>query len=160
MRKLLHFFLLLLFLLLANYSYSQNDTREKLINNTINTFFEGLHKGDTLLINQTISSTLKLQTVFVNKKGENILKTESKNDFLQSVANKVKEDIWFEKLISISIKIDGNLASVWTPYEFYFNNEFSHCGVNSFQLFNNNGNWEIIYLADTRRKEGCKSSID
>ena len=58
----------------------------------------------------------------------------------------------------MDIKIDGNLASVWTPYEFYLDNNFSHCGVNSFQLFNNNGNWEIIYIVDTRKKLGCKLS--
>ncbi|MFT5761215.1 MAG: hypothetical protein ACI8WA_000325, partial [Polaribacter sp.] len=27
-----------------------------------------------------------------------------------------------------------------------------------FQLFNNNGNWEIIYLVDTRRKSDCKAT--
>jgi len=147
--------LFILFLLIFKFSYSQNVLAEKMIKNTLNTFFEGLHKSDTSLINKSISSTLKLQTIFVNKKGEDILKTESKKDFLQSVVNKKKEDIWFEKLLSISIKIDGNLASVWVPYEFYFNDKFSHCGVNSFQLFNNNETWEIIYLVDTRKIENC-----
>ena len=33
---------------------------------------------------------------------------------------------------------------------------FSHCGVNSFQLFNDNGQWKIIYLIDTRRKKIVK----
>ena len=60
----------------------------------------------------------------------------------------------FEKLLLYDIKIDGNLASVWTPYEFYFNEKFSHCGANSFQLFNNNGKWEIIYLVDMRKRAG------
>ena len=150
--------LLLLFLLLVNYSYCQNDNAENMIKSTINSFFEGLHKGDTTIINKTINTSIKMQTVFVNKEGQNVLRTETKKDFLFSVSNKRAEDIWLEKLVSISINIDGNLASVWTPYEFYFNNKFSHCGVNSFQLFNNNGNWEIIYLVDTRRNEGCEIS--
>jgi len=155
MQKPLNSFLLLLFLMLTNYTHSQNEATEKLINKTINTFFEGLHKGDTVLINKSISSTLKLQTIFVNKKGEDILKTETKKEFLHSISNKRKEDIWLEKLTSITIKIDGSLASVWAPYEFFFNNKLSHCGANSFQLFNNNGNWKIIYLVNTRRRENC-----
>jgi len=72
------------------------------------------------------------------------------------VANKKKEEIWLEKLLYFDINIDGNLASVWTPYEFYVNGSFSHCGSNSFQLFKNNGNWEIIFLVDTRRRQGCE----
>ncbi|MEM9869076.1 MAG: nuclear transport factor 2 family protein, partial [Bacteroidota bacterium] len=32
---------------------------------------------------------------------------------------------------------------------------FSHCGINSFQMVNFGGEWKIIYLIDTRGKEGC-----
>jgi len=128
-----------------------------MIKNTIDTFFDGLHKGDTILINKVISNKIILQTVFVNKSKKSSLKTESKKNFFEAISNKKEGDIWFEKLISVSIHIDGDLASVWAPYEFYFNNKFSHCGANSFQLFNNNGTWEIIYLVDTRRREKCKS---
>ncbi|MEO9572112.1 MAG: hypothetical protein ABJH82_14470 [Polaribacter sp.] len=76
---------------------------------------------------------------------------------LKGIASKKPTDVYLEKLLSYSIKIDGNLASVWTPYEFYLNGNFSHCGANSFQLFSNNGVWEIVYLVDMRRRENCKA---
>ena len=101
---------------------------------------------------------IKIQTTFTNKKGEKVLKTETRSKLLEIVASKNPKDVYLEKLLSYTIKIDGNLASVWTPYEFYFNGEFSHCGANSFQLFNNNGNWEIIYLVDMRRRDNCKQT--
>lgn len=53
------------------------------------------------------------------------------------------------------VKVDGPLASVWTPYKFYFKGQFSHCGVNSFQLVRVNGEWKIQYLIDTRRRNDC-----
>jgi hypothetical protein len=37
------------------------------------------------------------------------------------------------------IKVDGPLAIVWTPYQFYYNGTFSHCGVNSFQMLRTAG---------------------
>ncbi len=148
--------LLVLFLLIGSYVHSQNEVKEIEVRNTIETFFEGFHKADTAIINKTIHKDLKIQTSFINAKGESILKTNLKEDFLKSIVTKNSTDIWLEKLRTITIKIDQDMASVWTPYEFYFNNKFSHCGVNSFQLFNNNGNWEIIYLIDTRRKQGCE----
>jgi hypothetical protein len=55
-----------------------------------------------------------------------------------------------------NIQIDGAMANAWTSYEFWVNGSFSHCGVNSFQLFKDEGAWKIIYLIDTRRKEGCQ----
>ena len=81
--------------------------------------------------------------------------TDSKKKLLIGIANKKAENTYLEKLLSWDIKINGNLASVWTPYEFYLNGKLSHCGANSFQLFNNNGKWEIIYLVDMRRRKNC-----
>lgn len=150
---------LLIFLIFSmTNAYSQKEDFESNIKNTINTFFEGLHNGDTILLKKVIGKDLILQTTFVNKEGKSILRTETKSDFLGAVSKKDPTTVWFEKLLSYTIKIDENLASVWTPYEFYLNDNFSHCGVNSFQLFNNNGNWEIIYIVDTRKRQGCNSS--
>jgi len=149
-------FVLIFLLCSLTDTYSQKEKLENNIKNTIHTFFEGMHTGDTVLIKKTINQDLKLQTTFVNKEGISVLRSETKDVFLEAVSRKKVSTTWLEKLISFSIKIDGDLASVWTPYEFYLNNEFSHCGVNSFQLFNNNGNWEIIYIVDTRKRQGCK----
>ena len=131
--------------------------KEKDIKKVIATFFDGLHKGDSTIMKTILHKDIKIQTTATNKKGEKTLKTETKSDLLTSVANKNEAHIYNEKLLSFDIKIDGNLASVWTPYEFYFNGTFSHCGANSFQLFNNNGKWEIIYLVDMRRRGNCKA---
>jgi hypothetical protein len=60
-----------------------------------------------------------------------------------------------ERISFETIRIDGPLAIVWTPYKFYFNGQFSHCGVNSFHLVRLNGSWKIHFLIDTRRKEPC-----
>ncbi len=135
----------------------ERTAKEKDIKKVIATFFDGLHKGDSTIMKTTLHKDIKIQTTATNKKGEKTLKTETKSDLLTSVANKNEAHIYNEKLLSFDIKIDGNLASVWTPYEFYFNGTFSHCGANSFQLFNNNGKWEIIYLVDMRRRGNCKA---
>lgn len=135
----------------------QENHEELAIKKVIKTFFKGLHTGDSTLMKTTLHEDIKIQTTSTNKKGLHILDTDSKIKLLTSVANKKPEHIYLEKLLSFDIKIDGNLASVWTPYEFYFNEKFSHCGANSFQLFNNNGNWQIIYLVDMRRRKNCKA---
>ncbi|HNA01067.1 MAG TPA: hypothetical protein PLN49_09415, partial [Ferruginibacter sp.] len=61
-----------------------------------------------------------------------------------------------ERITFDVVRVDGALAIAWTPYKFYFNGKFSHCGVNSFQLVRFNGEWKIQYLIDTRRKAGCE----
>ena len=150
-------FTLLIVFVLSTVVSAQENSEKKAIKNTIETFFEGLHKGDSTLVSSTLNSTINIQTTHTNKEGEKILITESKTKLLTGIANKKAEHIYLEKLLSWDIKVDGNLASVWTPYEFYLNGKFSHCGANSFQLFNNNGKWEIIYLVDMRRRSNCKT---
>lgn len=156
MQKIITFLIIIAFSMVVK---AQNTTQEKAVKNTIENFFIGFHKGDTTLLKKTLHKDLKAQTTFTNRNGENILRT-SKNVYqtLVDFAKNVKPtDDYDEKILSYEIKIDGTLASVWTPYEFYNKGKFSHCGVNSFQLFNNNGNWEIIYLVDTRKRSSCKA---
>ncbi len=148
---------ILVFFVVTTVVYGQTSIEEKEIKETINTFFKGLHNGDSTIVKSTLHPSIKIQTTGTNKEGKKILKTETKNQLLRAIASKKASDIYFEKLLSYTIEIDGNLASVWTPYEFYYNGKFSHCGANSFQLFNNNGKWEIIYLVDMRRRSNCKA---
>lgn len=154
MRKIL---IVTAILLMVSQQNAQDKAQETQIKNVIETFFEGLHYGDSAKIRTTIHKDLKIQTTSTTKDGIKVLRSETVNAFLTSVANKKPENTYFEKLLSYDIKIDGNLASVWTPYEFYFNEKFSHCGANSFQMFNDNGKWKIIYLVDMRRRAGCSA---
>ncbi|MDY0781264.1 nuclear transport factor 2 family protein [Tenacibaculum sp. IB213877] len=145
--------------LVVNFMVNAQATSEEIaIKKTIDTFFEGLHKGDSTIVVKTLHPSIKMQTTFTNKEGKKVLVTETKDKVLTSIAAKKPEDTYLEKLLLYDIKIDGNLASVWTPYEFYYNNNFSHCGANSFQLFNNNGTWQIIYIVDMRRHSNCNPS--
>jgi hypothetical protein len=143
------------------FSFTGNSTaqseNEADIKKVIKLFFKGLQSGDSTTIKKTITSDAILQTTFIDKEGESILRTEDFNKFLKSIASKKPEDNWEEKLLSYNVQIDGNMANVWTPYKFYLNYKFSHCGVNSFQLFHNGEKWNIIYLIDTRRRLGCNN---
>ncbi|OSY88711.1 3-methyl-2-oxobutanoate hydroxymethyltransferase [Tenacibaculum holothuriorum] len=151
------FITFLILIVLTTVVKAQSTTEEDRIKKTIETFFDGLHKGDSTTVSSTLHPTIKIQTTFSNKEGKKVLVTETKDKLLTNIANKNPQHTYLEKLLSYTIKIDGNLASVWTPYEFYLNDKFSHCGANSFQLFNDNGTWKIIYLVDMRRRSSCKA---
>lgn len=129
-------------------------TAEDSVKMTINRFFEGMKKSDTLLLKSTMMEGIIFQTIARSKENETIVKTENVAAFLTSIATP-RKDIADERITFESIKIDGSLASVWTPYKFYMGEKFSHCGANSFQLVRQNGSWKIQYIIDTRRKNGC-----
>jgi len=122
---------------------------------TVDTFFEGFHKGDTALIKSVMANNILMQTAYKNKEGKDILVTDKPDSLIKAIANRTTDQKWDERLLGYNIQVDGNMANVWTPYEFWFNDTFSHCGVNSFQLFKQDEQWKIIYLIHTRRRSDC-----
>lgn len=132
---------------------AQNE--EAKVKTTIIDFFDAFHKQDTTALKTMAKGNIKLQSIFVNKEGKTVLNESRYEKFVKSIASIPKDNTFEEKLLSFSIQVDGNMANAWTPYEFWYNGKLSHCGVNSFQLIKDNDQWKIIYLVDTRRKEGC-----
>ena len=126
------------------------------VKQTVLTFFEGFHSRDTTMMRKTLHKDLIMQTIYKNKEGIDMLHQDDVSKFIDAIANRPSTERWDERLLLFKIQVDGTMANVWTPYEFWHNEKFSHCGVNSFQLMNDNGTWKIIYLVDTRRKEGCQ----
>ena len=142
--------------ILVTSAIQAQDSAEADVKLTVDTFFEGFHKGDTLLMKSVMMDKFTTQTAFKNKEGKDVLVTEESSKIIKAIGSRPADQKWDERLLDYNIQVDGNMANVWTPYEFWFNDEFSHCGVNSFQLFRDNGTWKVIYLIDTRRKAGCK----
>ena len=48
--------------------------KEKVIKKVIETFFDGLHKGDSTILNSMLHKNIKIQIKDTNNKGEYILK--------------------------------------------------------------------------------------
>ena len=141
--------------LLISSSLFAQKSDEVEVKNTIVKFFDAFHKQDSVAINALVSKDLTLQSIGKNREGARQLSTQEFSAFLKSIVSIPKDQKFEEKLLDFKIQIDGDMANAWTPYEFWFNDKFSHCGVNSFQLVKLEGTWKIIYLVDTRRREGC-----
>ena len=141
--------LTLTLLLCSMLSFAQTSETEQ-VKATINSFFDGMRNSDST----TLKNNLAVNAVFQTISSNNEVKSQNPSGFVSSVGKAAKGSL-DERITFRSIHIDGNLAAVWTPYEFYLNGKFSHCGVNSFQLHKENGQWKIQYVIDTRRKEGC-----
>lgn len=141
---------ILLLTILPMVCFSQT-SEEGLVKATVNQLFNGVKTSDSILIKKSFHKNAVLQTI--TKTSE--VKNESIDDFALSISKAEKGSL-DERIIFSNILIDGNLASVWTPYEFYYKGQFSHCGVNSFQLVKSSNEWKIQYIIDTRRKDNCK----
>ena len=156
LEKILHMrvIAIIIILLFTNMSMAQS-SEELEVKNTIVKFFDAFHKQDSVAIKTIVAEGTMLQSIGKNKEGVTQLSTQEFSNFLKSIVSIPKDQKFEEKLLDFKIRVDGDMANAWTPYEFWFNGKLSHCGVNSFQLIRLDGTWKIIYLIDTRRREGC-----
>jgi hypothetical protein len=144
-------FAILFTITLASAGVIQAQTTEDSVKATINRLFEGMKNADTVVLRSAFTSDPILHTVATNKKKKVYVRVEKFNDFVK-ITGQQKEGEADERIQFETIRIDGPLAMVWAPYEFYYKGKFRHCGVNSFQLVRLEDGWKINYLIDTRRK--------
>jgi len=134
--------------------FAQNLAEEEAIKKTINNLFTGMRNADSSMVKSAFNQGAILQTIGKTKEGNVVVRSTDLNAFIASIA-KPHPEVYDERIVFSRILVDDNLASVWTDYQFYIGDKFSHCGVNSFQLVKVNDEWKIVYLIDTRRKDKC-----
>jgi len=143
-----------LFLCLAFCNNTQAQSSEDSVKSAVNQLFTAMKNADSALLVSSFADSAILQTI-VDKNGKVEIKTEAISGFAQQVG-KMQKGSLDERIQFDVVRIDGALAIVWAPSKFYFKGNFSHCGVDSFQLVRVNGKWKIQYLVDTRRSQGCE----
>ena len=147
--------LILLTAMIAFSSLTQAQTAEDSVKTVVNQLFSAMRTVDGVMLKDAFADSAVLQTIRRRQDGTFFVQDEKVVDFVKSIST-AKKDSLDERITFETVKIDGPLASVWTPYKFYYAGKFSHCGVNSFQLVRINGRWKIQFLIDTRRRQGCE----
>ncbi len=149
-------FISILILFLSFVTKGNSQTASDSVTATVKQMFLAMKNSDGNQLQNCFADSAILQTIVNNKEGKAIVKNEAVADFINQI-NKIGKGDADERISIDFMKIDGDLAIVWTPYQFYYKGKFSHCGVNSFHLIRTVNGWKVQYLIDTRRKTGCVS---
>jgi hypothetical protein len=130
---------------------AQTTPAEKEVHAVVEKFFTAFNAKDTTTMRTTMFGDVKLFTTGTSPQGQPFAKAEAGSDFLKIIASAPVK--LYEKIFDPVIEIEDGLANVWTRYEFYADDKYSHCGIDSFLLVKTAEGWKIAALADTRRKE-------
>ena len=127
-----------------------SEASEKEVKQVIQNMFQAMLQADTSSLRTCFSDKVIFQTI-VNKPEGAMISTLSINDFIQSIGKQAPNAL-DERIEFGAIQVDPLMATVWTPYTFYLKGQYSHKGINSFQLVKFKEGWKIQYLIDTRYK--------
>lgn len=147
-------------LLAMNNSIAQDSVDDAVaVRNAIHTMFEGMRLGDSAMVSQVFYPEAAFFSAYITKDGESKLEQGSVQAWLNAIGTP-HENVWNEEWWDPKIHVDGNFAHAWTPYAFYIDDTFSHCGVDSFHFIKNaKGLWKVFHATDTRRKSDCDTFI-
>ena len=65
--------------------------------------------------------------------------------YLEERGMKLDQDLE-ERGFNPVVMVAGPIAMVWYPYDFYLDGEWSHCGVDIFNLVRTNDGWRIASM--------------
>lgn len=71
---------------------------------------------------------------------------------ITSVPDRVLERMWDPE-----VRQNGEIATVWAPYDLYVGERFIHCGIDAFSLVREAEGWRIAFVSYTAfpDREGC-----
>lgn len=61
-----------------------------------------------------------------------------------------------ERMFDPEVRIRGHLALVWSRYDLWIGETFSHCGTDLFELVRRDGRWLLLHASFTRERTGCE----
>jgi len=118
----------------------------------VHRMFDGMRARDTAMM----ASVFHREARFYALNQQGAVNVIVPSTFIQGIARARPGVVLDEVIQDVEVRIDGPLAIVWTYYDFFAGEQFSHCGYDAYLLLKESGAWKIVALADSRRQEGCR----
>ena len=118
----------------------------------VNRLWEAMRTNDSTMARSVFDSTAQFARV-IDRNGTRSVRWDRADNFIRAIGS--AKEPWIERMVAPEVRVDGNLASVWTWYDFSIGGKVSHCGYDSIELAKLLTGWKIIYIADTQQRTGC-----
>ena len=114
--------------------------------------FDAMRTKYTAALRTRFDSSARIVTT-TTRNGAPAIRATPIDRFITAIGS-AKEEL-NERIYNPEVRIDDNMATVWTRYTFHRGQTFSHCGVDAIQLARTAGGWKIVHIIDTQRKDRC-----
>jgi len=109
-------------------------------------FLDGMAKYDQAAMRATVQPD---GSVALLRKGE--VKRNTLAGFIDHI--KPGKDAIEERIYDPLVRVDDDLAIIWTRYDFRVNGKVVHCGTDLVHLVRQDGKWLIAGIADNSRDD-------
>lgn len=135
--------------------HTASDADREAILQVVQTTFDAIATGDRAVW----ESVLLEEGTFTSIRGEAGSRSVGYSSFEQSLARQDSQDRgYLERMWDQVVLVDGDIAMVWTPYDFHINGNFSHAGIDVIVLLRTDAGWKIatiVWSVEPEQREGA-----
>ena len=111
--------------------------------------FDALAAGDGEILREIMHPDVLMHSVERAADGTRSSSTSTRDELIARLEG--SETVLTERMWDPEVRVSGDLAMVWTPYDFYVGDDLSHCGADALLLTRNDDeSWTIVALSWTR----------
>ncbi len=138
----------------ASLAGSEPSSREAEVIAVAEAFLEALSNRDGAALEALVLPGGSVHAVGVASDGsaERIHSRPIEDDVVSIPEN---PNVLFERMWEPVARVHGPIGIVWTPYDFWVNGAWSHCGVDAFSMVETAEGWKISSITYTTEREGC-----
>ena len=118
----------------------------------VNRLWEAMRKRDSAMARTVFDTSARMIRV-AERNGVRSISWSRVDGFVANIGG--GPEPWIERMVRPEVRVDQNIASVWTWYDFTRNGQLSHCGYDSIELARGADGWKIVYVSDTRIPAPC-----
>ena len=127
-----------------------SDADRTAILSVVQSLFDALAGRDGETLRALLHPDVVMRSVEVASDGERSIATSTLDDLVARVEG--SEEVLTERMFDPEVRISGDLAMVWTPYDFYVGEALSHCGADVFVMVREGDAWRVTGLSWTRQQ--------
>ena len=130
-------------------SHMPTDAEREAILAAVQGLFDALAAGDGEILREIMHPDVLMHSVERAADGTRSSSTSTRDQQIARLEG--SEEALIERMWDPEVRVSGDLAMVWTPYDFYVGDDLSHCGADGLLLTRNEDeSWTIIALSWTR----------
>ncbi len=125
------------------------DAEREAILAAVQGIFDALATGDGEILREIMHPDVLMHSVERAADGTRSSSSSTRDQLIARLEG--SEQVLTERMWDAEVRVSGDLAMVWTPYDFYVGDELSHCGADALLLTRNEDeSWTIVALSWTR----------
>lgn len=134
----------------ASARHMPTDADREAVLATVQAIFDALAEGDGATLRRVMHPQVLMHSVERSADGARTVSTSTLDELVARVEG--SDAVLTERMFDPEVRISGDLAMVWTPYDFYVGGQLSHCGADGLLLARDAQTeaWQIVSLSWTR----------